>query len=109
MSLSNTATPKYYKQFRDSVLQGQIPVCKEIAMEMNRIDDLIKNPAIYYDIGAVEGFIEKDSEKRLTFTEREMKESLERFRNKMEEKRQAEGNTPVEDNIEEDCDGQDIV
>jgi len=58
MGLSNTAIPKYYKQFRDSVLQGQIPVCKEIAMEMNRIDDLIKNPAIYYDIEAVEGFIE---------------------------------------------------
>ena len=45
--LSNTATPKYYGQFRDAVLRGEIPVCKEISMEMNRIDDLIANPGIY--------------------------------------------------------------
>ena len=46
MSLSNTATPKYYGQFRQSVLNGEIPVCKEISMEMNRIDDLIRNPGV---------------------------------------------------------------
>lgn len=68
MGISNTATPKYYKQFRESVLQGQIPVCKEIAMEMNRIDDLIKNPSIYYDIDAVEGFIDF-CETELTLTD----------------------------------------
>ena len=58
MSLSNTATPKYYGQFRDEVLRGNIPVCEEISMEMNRIDALIANPSIYYDEDAVEGFIE---------------------------------------------------
>lgn len=57
MSLSNTATPKYYAEFRDAVLRGDIPVCKEISMEMNRIDDLIDNPGVYYDEDAVEGFI----------------------------------------------------
>lgn len=57
MSLSNTATPKYYGEFRDAVLRGEIPVCKEISMEMNRIDDLIRNPNIYYDSDAVNGFI----------------------------------------------------
>ena len=57
MALSNTATPKYYGQFRDAVIRGDIPVCKEIAMEMNRIDELIANPGIYYDEDAVEGFI----------------------------------------------------
>lgn len=57
MALSNTATPKYYKQFRDAVIRGDIPVCKEISMEMNRIDDLIANPGVYYDEDAVEGFI----------------------------------------------------
>lgn len=58
MGLSNTATPKYYAQFRDDVMRGNIPVCKEISMEMNRIDDLIANRGIYYDEDAVEGFIE---------------------------------------------------
>ena len=58
MGLSNTATPKYYGQFRDEVLRGNIPVCKEISMEMNRIDGLIANRGIYYDEDAVEGFIE---------------------------------------------------
>lgn len=58
MSLSNTATPRYYGQFRDEVLRGNIPVCEEISMEMNRIDALIANPSIYYDEDAVEGFIE---------------------------------------------------
>ena len=49
MALSNTAVPKYYGMFRDAVIRGEIPVCKEISMEMNRIDDLIANPGIYYD------------------------------------------------------------
>lgn len=57
MSLSNTATPKYYGEFRDAVLRGDIPVCKEISMEMNRIDDLIANPGIFYDGEPVEGWI----------------------------------------------------
>lgn len=57
MTLSNTAVPIYYGRFRQSVIDGEIPVCKEIAMEMNRIDDLIANPGIYYDDEAVEGFI----------------------------------------------------
>lgn len=68
MSLSNTATPIYYGQFRDSVLRGEIPVCKEIEMEMNRIDALIKNPSIYYDDEAVEGWI-KFCENELTLTD----------------------------------------
>lgn len=58
MSLSNTATPIYYGKFRDAVIKGEIPVCKEVSMEMNRIDDLIANPGVYYDDKAVEGFIE---------------------------------------------------
>lgn len=57
MSLSNTATPKYYGEFRDRVIRGEIPVCKEISSEMNRIDALIANPGIYYDDEAVDGFI----------------------------------------------------
>ena len=57
MALSNTAVPKYYGQFRDKVLAGEIPVCEEISMEMNRIDNLIKNPGIYYDDAAIDGFI----------------------------------------------------
>lgn len=57
MTLSNTATPVYYGLFRDSVLRGEIPVCKEISMEMNRIDSLIDDPNFYYDDQAVEGFI----------------------------------------------------
>lgn len=68
MSLSNTATPKYYADFRDRVLRGEIPVCKEISMEMNRIDDLIANPGVYYDDKAVEGFI-KYCENELTLTD----------------------------------------
>ena len=56
MSLSNTAVPIYYGQFRDAVLRGEIPVNREISMEMNRIDSLIANPNIYYDDEAVEGF-----------------------------------------------------
>lgn len=68
MSLSNTAVPIYYGKFRDAVLRGDIPVCKEIAMEMDRIDDLIANPGIYYDDKAVEGFV-KYCEKELTLTD----------------------------------------
>ena len=65
--LSNTATPKYYGQFRKKVMNGEIPVCREISMEMNRIDDLIKNPGIYYDEDAVEGWIDYcESEMTLT-------------------------------------------
>jgi phage terminase large subunit-like protein len=68
MRLSNTAIPKYYKIFRDAVLRGDIPVCKEISLEMNRIDDLINNPGIYYDEDAVEGFIQY-CEEELTLTD----------------------------------------
>ena len=68
MSLSNTAVPIYYGKFRDAVLRGDIPVCNEIAMEMERIDDLIENPGIYYDDKAVEGFV-KYCEKELTLTD----------------------------------------
>ncbi len=57
MALSNTATPKYYAEFRDKVRRGEIPVCEEVTMEMNRIDELIANPSIYYDDRAIEGFI----------------------------------------------------
>ena len=66
--LSNTATPKYYGLFRDQVLRGEIPVCKEIEMEMNRIDGLIRDPKFYYDIDAVEGFV-KFCENELTLTD----------------------------------------
>lgn len=58
MALSNTAVPRYYGEFRDAVIRGEIPVCREISMEMNRIDDLIRNPGIWYDDEAVNGFIE---------------------------------------------------
>jgi phage terminase large subunit-like protein len=57
MSLSNTATPKYYGEFRAAVMRGEIPVCREISMEMNRIDALIANPNFYYDDKAVDGFV----------------------------------------------------
>lgn len=57
MSLSNTATPKYYGMFRDAVLRGDIPVCEEISMEMNRIDALIENPGVYYDELAMNGYV----------------------------------------------------
>lgn len=68
MSLSNTAVPKYYGRFRDAVIRGEIPVCREISMEMNRIDDLIANPGVYYDEDAVEGFI-RYCENELTLTD----------------------------------------
>ena len=68
MSLSNTAVPIYYGQFRDAVNRGEIPVCREIEMEMNRIDELIRNPGIYYDDEAVEGFV-RFCENELTLTD----------------------------------------
>ena len=68
MALSNTAVPRYYGAFRDAVMRGEIPVCKEISMEMNRIDDLIANPGIYYDDEAVEGWI-RYCEAELTLTD----------------------------------------
>ena len=68
MALSNTATPKYYGQFRAAVMRGEIPVNNEIAMEMHRIDELIANPGVWYDDEAVEGFI-RYCEKELTLTD----------------------------------------
>ena len=68
MALSNTATPRYYGEFRDAVIRGEIPVCREISMEMNRIDDLIENPGIWYDDQAVEGWI-KYCENELVLTD----------------------------------------
>lgn len=68
MGLSNTATPIYYGQFREAVLRGEIPVNREISMEMNRIDALIANPNMYYDDQAVEGFI-RYCEGELTLTD----------------------------------------
>ena len=68
MALSNTATPKYYGLFRDAVIRGEIPICKEVEMEMNRIDRLIANPMYYYDDQAVEGFVSY-CENELTLTD----------------------------------------
>ncbi|MFI3173959.1 MAG: terminase TerL endonuclease subunit [Bacillota bacterium] len=68
MVLSNTAVPKYYGIFRDKVIRGEIPICKEIALEMQRIDDLIKNPGIFYDDKAIDGFIAY-CEKELVLTD----------------------------------------
>lgn len=68
MSLSNTATPIYYGKFRDAVLRGDIPISKEISLEMNRIDELIENPGVYYDDKAVEGFVSY-CEKELTLVD----------------------------------------
>lgn len=68
MALSNTATPTYYGQFRDAVVRGEIPVNREISMEMNRVDALIANPNIYYDDKAIDGFIAY-CEKELTLTD----------------------------------------
>ena len=66
--LSNTAVPKYYGAFRDAVIRGEIPVCKEIDMEMHRIDDLITDPMYYYDDKIVDGWVEF-CEKELTLTD----------------------------------------
>lgn len=79
MALSNTATPKYYGQFRDAVIRGEIPVCKEISMEMNRIDDLIANPGIWYDDEAIDGFV-KYCERELTLTDGEDLHLLDSFK-----------------------------
>ena len=68
MALSNTAVPKYYGKFRDAVIRGEIPVCREISMEMNRIDALIANRGVWYDPDPVEGFI-KFCEAELTLTD----------------------------------------
>lgn len=68
MALSNTATPKYYGQFRNAVLRGEIPICREIEMEMYRIDALIANKGVYYDDQAVEGWISY-CEDELTLTD----------------------------------------
>lgn len=68
MALSNTATPIYYGQFRDAVIRGEFPVCETISLQMNRIDDLIRNPAFYYDDQAVEGWI-KFCNNELTLTD----------------------------------------
>lgn len=79
MGLSNTATPYYYGQFREAVLRGEIPVNKEISMEMNRIDELIANPNIYYDDMAVDGFV-KYCEHELTLTDGSDLHLLETFK-----------------------------
>lgn len=68
MSLDNTATPVYYGRFRDAVLRGEIPVCEEISLEMNRIDELIANPGVYYDEHAMDGYVQY-CEEELTLTD----------------------------------------
>ena len=79
MALSNTATPKYYGQFRDSVLRGEIPICETIEMEMYRIDSLIENPGIWYDDEAIDGFIAY-CENELTLTDGEDLHLLDSFK-----------------------------
>lgn len=79
MALSNTAVPKYYGMFRDAVIRGEIPVNREISMEMNRIDDLIANPGIWYDDQAIDGFIEY-CENELTLTDGEDLTLLDSFK-----------------------------
>ena len=79
MALSNTAVPKYYGMFRDAVIRGEIPVNREISMEMNRIDDLIANPGIWYDDQAINGFIEY-CENELTLTDGEDLTLLDSFK-----------------------------
>ena len=78
MALSNTATPKYYGMFRDAVLRGEIPVNREISMEMNRIDQLIANPGIWYDDEAIDGFV-AFCENELTLTDGEDLHLLDSF------------------------------
>lgn len=68
MALSNTAVPRYYGEFRDAVIRGDIPVCREVSMEMNRIDELIDDPRYWYDDQAVEGWI-RFCENELTLTD----------------------------------------
>ena len=79
MALSNTATPKYYGMFRDAVIRGEILVCKEISMEMNRIDELIANPGVYYDENAINGFV-SFCEDELTLTDGEPLHLLDSFK-----------------------------
>lgn len=79
MALSNTATPKYYGMFRNAVIRGEIPVCKEISMEMNRIDELIANPGVYYDENAINGFV-SFCEDELTLTNGEPLHLLDSFK-----------------------------
>ena len=79
MALSNTAVPKYYGLFREAVIRGDIPICKEIEMEMNRIDDLIANPGIWYDDQAIQGFINY-CENELTLTDGEDLHLLDSFK-----------------------------
>lgn len=79
MALSNTATPIYYGQFRDAVIRGEIPVCREIAMEMNRIDKLIDDPRYWYDDQAINGFVEY-CENELTLTDGEDLHLLDTFK-----------------------------
>ena len=79
MALSNTATPKYYGEFREKVMRGEIPVCEQISLEMNRIDDLIANPGIWYDDQAIDGFI-KYCENELTLTNGEDLKLLDSFK-----------------------------
>lgn len=79
MALSNTATPKYYGMFRDAVMRGEIPVCETISMEMNRIDALIRNPGVWYDDQAIQGFINY-CEKELTLTNGEDLHLLDSFK-----------------------------
>ena len=79
MSLSNTATPKYYGQFRDAVIRGEIPVCREVSMQMNRIDALIADPRYYYDDKAIDGFI-AFCENELTLTDGEDLHLLDSFK-----------------------------
>ena len=79
MALSNTATPKYYGMFRERVMRGEIPVCEQISLEMNRIDDLIANPGIWYDDQAIDGFI-KFCENELTLTNGEDLQLLDSFK-----------------------------
>lgn len=79
MALSNTATPKYYGMFRDAVIRGDIPVCEEISMEMNRIDALIDNPGVWYDDQAIQGFVDF-CESELTLTDGEDLHLLDSFK-----------------------------
>ena len=79
MALSNTAVPKYYGQFREAVIRGEIPVCKEVAMHMNRIDDLIADPGMWYDDEAIDGFIAY-CENELTLTDGEDLHLLDSFK-----------------------------
>lgn len=79
MALSNTATPRYYGMFRDAVIRGEIPICETISLEMNRIDELIANPGIWYDDQAVQGFI-NFCENELTLTDGEDLHLLDSFK-----------------------------